>query len=113
MSKSFWALSAAAWALLIFRLTTMPQITTVPDTLLQQIMMSGAHFFFFGTLAVFTYITFPSRFAALSLASVYGLVIELVQRGIPGRSADPVDWLLDTFGAVTFLLIIKKLQYKA
>jgi VanZ family protein len=42
------------------------------------------------------------------MTSLYGLLIELVQRGIPGRSADPVDWLLDTTGALVFLFVFRK-----
>lgn len=37
---------------------------------------------------------------AVLLASLYGVTDELHQWFVPGRFADPVDWLVDTCGAV-------------
>ncbi len=112
MPKSYWIFSALIWTLLIFRLTTMPQVTTVPDTLLQKLLMSGAHFIFFGIQAVFLYLTLkPSKNSlqtSVIASSLYGLIIEFIQRNIPGRSADPLDWILDTLGAFTLLVIVRK-----
>ncbi|KKU42076.1 MAG: hypothetical protein UX59_C0046G0010, partial [Microgenomates group bacterium GW2011_GWA1_46_7] len=46
MSKKLWWILSLGWALLIWRLTTTPQIVVTQDTLLQAILMSFAHFFF-------------------------------------------------------------------
>jgi len=74
--------------------------------------MMGAHFIFFGVQAMFLFLALRTNISALILSSAYGLIIELAQRTIPGRSADPLDWLLDTLGAITFLVIISKLKTK-
>jgi len=37
---------------------------------------------------------------AIAIASLYGASDELHQYFIPGRNCDPVDWLVDTLGAV-------------
>lgn len=101
------------WALLIWRLTTTPNLVVAPESWLNTLIMSGSHFFFFGVLAVLLYqaflphSVFGIRYSIL-MTSLYGLLIELVQRGIPGRSADPVDWLLDTTGALVFLFVFRK-----
>ncbi len=112
----FWVLTVA-WAVLIWRLTTTTQIVVTEEYWLQNILMMGAHFTFFGIQAVLFFVALPTNISLLSpsifsivLSSTYGLLIELVQRAVPGRSADPLDWLLDTLGAIAFLFILKKLQ---
>ncbi len=77
--------------------------------------MMGAHFAFFGLQAVFLNLTLSHRPLAinpwpLAVTSLYGAIIEFRQLMVPGRSADPLDWVLDTLGAIAFLFILKKLQ---
>lgn len=72
--------------------------------------MSGAHFVFLGVEAVLLYISGFGAVMSLLLSSLFGLSIEINQLGIMGRSADPIDWALDTLGALAFLYILKKLQ---
>ena len=43
---------------------------------------------------------------AVVLASVYGILDELHQLYVPGRSSDPVDWLVDTAGAILAVWLI-------
>lgn len=119
MKKIVLWLATLTWAFLIWRLTTTAQIVMTDNSWLQNILMVLAHFTFFGTLAFFLNLSiFDIRYSkfsdyvAVAVTSLYGLIIEFVQRNIPGRSADPFDWLLDTLGAVTFLLAMKKLQSK-
>lgn len=107
------------WGVIIWRLTTTPDFKVTEDTLLSLLISNGGHFIFFGIQAILLFYAFPSKiwnlsslfFAAIT-SSLYGLVIELVQRNIPGRSGDIFDWLLDTLGAIIFLAIIKKLSGK-
>lgn len=117
MKKYLLWLLTLSWALLIWHLTTTPQIVVTEDFWLQEVLMMGAHFAFFGLQAMFLFYALPtsiynlsSSFCALILSSTYGLIIEFAQRTIPGRSADPLDWMLDTLGAIAFLFILKKLQ---
>lgn len=110
MKKFYLWILTIAWALLIWRLTTTPQIVLTNNSLLQSFLMIFAHFTFFGVQAMFLFLALRTNISALILSSAYGLIIELTQRTIPGRSADLLDWILDTLGAITFLFILKKLQ---
>jgi VanZ family protein len=107
MSKLVWLILSLLWAALTWRLTTTPNLVVAPDNLLNTLMMMGGHFVFFGLQAV---LLSPLTRYAVPLTSSYGLLIELVQLSVPGRSADPMDWILDTLGAITFLAILNKLK---
>ena len=114
MKKILLYLATLAWALLIWRLTTTPDFSVTDDTVLSFILSNGGHFIFFGILCALILLTLPPRIWNLSSSilavagsSLYGIVIELVQRNIPGRSADPFDWLLDTLGAFCSIGMIK------
>lgn len=104
------------WAVLIWRLTTTPQLVVSQEYWLQDILMMGAHFVFFGIQAVWIRLALAEHsldlrsFLSITITSIFGLLVELRQLAVPGRSGDPVDWLLDTLGAITFILIVKKLQ---
>ncbi len=105
-----------AWAVLIWRLTTTPDFSVTEDTFLSFLISNGGHFIFFGILAVLLIFSLPKRLCSLHFTiftvSLYGLFIELVQRNIHGRSADPIDLALDTLGAITFLAIINRSKLK-
>lgn len=114
MKKLFLWLLTLSWAILIFYLTSIPNLTVSPDTLTSLIISNGAHFLFFGIQAVLlklaisnSYVLNPS-FLPITLTSLYGVLDELHQINIPGRSADPMDWFLDTLGALVFVLIMRK-----
>lgn len=118
MSALFSTILAAGWGLLIYLLTTTPNLVVAPENWFNSLMMSSAHFLFFGVQAVLLFRAFTfhlkpplSIYWALLLTSLYGLIIELAQRQVPGRSADPLDWLLDTLGALFFLYFMRKFLY--
>lgn len=50
----------------------------------------------------------PARAAwlAAACASLYGITDELHQLFVPGRTADPLDWLVDTGGAAIGALVV-------
>lgn len=110
-----WTLTLA-WALLIWRLTTTAQIVVTDDSWLQNILMMGAHFTFFGIQAVLLSSALPPSIwhlaSSISAVSLYGALVEFRQLSVPGRSADPVDWLLDTLGAIIFLYIIIRVRLR-
>ena len=97
------------WAVLIWRLTTTPQIIITESGLLQTLLMMFSHFVFFGIQATLLKSSL-STIQATALTSFYGALIEYVQLTVPGRSSDPLDWVLDTLGAIVFLAIIKKYE---
>jgi len=110
MQKTILILVNFAWAGLTWRLTTTPNLVIAPENLLNTLIMMGGHFTFFGVQAVLLKLSNQKTLPSIFLASLYGLLIELVQLSVPGRSADPLDWLLDTLGAITFLAILKRLK---
>lgn len=112
MKKYFPRILAIIWIIIIFRLTTVPDFKVTEDTMLSLIISNGGHFFFFGIQAVLLKLSSLSNKTSLGITSAYGLLIELIQRTVPGRSADPVDWILDTLGAILFLVILNKIVAK-
>lgn len=117
MKKTVIILLNLLWASLTWRLTTTPNLVVAPENWLNTLMMMGGHFTFFGVQAVLLrYMihdiryTKYSNYISIAAASLYGLIIELVQLSVPGRSADPFDWLLDTLGTITFLAIMNNIK---
>jgi VanZ family protein len=108
MKKMFLWLLTLGWAYLIFYLTSIPNFKVSDNTLISFLISNGGHFFFFGIQGLLLYSTLQNKYAAITLTSLYGLIDELHQRNVIGRSADPLDWLLDTLGAILFIAIMKK-----
>ena len=100
------------WALITWYLTSTPQLVVTERFWLQDFLMAFAHFTFLGMQASWLYLAGASGVSSLVVASLFGAAVELNQLFVPGRSADPADWALDTLGALTFLFILKKLQSK-
>lgn len=100
--------------IILFILTTLPGQMAVTLDVSDKIEHFGAY----GLLSVFLYLNlcfqnkfeilkkFPGTFTLL-IASFYGLLDELHQLLVPGRSADVLDWLADFLGSVLAVLIIK------
>jgi VanZ family protein len=44
---------------------------------------------------------------AVALASAYGVTDEFHQLFVPGRKSDPIDWLVDTAGALFAVLLVR------
>jgi VanZ family protein len=75
------------------------------------------HFGAYGLLSILLYLNlhfqekikilsrFPAAFTVL-IASIYGLLDEIHQMFVPGRSAEFLDWLADFLGSVTAVLIM-------
>lgn len=117
VKKTFLWILPLAWAALIWRLTTSSAIIVTQDSWLQNVLMDVAHFSFFGIQAILFYFLLRqysifSVLCSIVPASLYGALIEFRQLTVVGRTADPIDWILDTLGAITFLVIIKKLYNK-
>ncbi len=102
----------AAWAAVIFGLSAMP---SVPGP---SYLSYPAHFIEYAVLGGLLYRALrqspelPRAFTssvAVAMASVYGLSDEIHQLFVPGRQADPVDWMIDTAGAVFAVLLIGRL----
>lgn len=81
------------------------------------------HFGAYGLLSVFLYLNllFQNKFEVFKkysatftvlIASIYGLLDELHQILVPGRSAEFLDWLADFSGSVVAVIILRLLLKK-
>lgn len=110
MKKTHWIILSILWAALTWRLTSTPQVIVLDQPWFHSLMMMSAHFIFFGIQAVLLFLSSLRMGNSIALSSIFGALIEFNQASIPGRTADPLDWILDTLGALAFLLVLKKLQ---
>lgn len=116
MQKLFWGVTSLLWTALIYRLTTTPNLVVAPENWANILLMNGAHFGFFGIQAVLlkqslpTYANRLTIIVSILLTSLFGYYIEVLQRNIPGRSYDIMDWVLDTLGAIIFVLVFINLD---
>lgn len=108
-----------SWAYLIIYLTSIPSPKVTDDYLISFIISSGVHFFLFGVQAILLYFSLPKKILTLSrtvvsitLCSLFGLWGELHQLTLQSRTADPIDWAVDTLGAIIFLGILIKITTK-
>ncbi len=71
-----------------------------------------AHFTVFAVLACFVAlgVGLQRPWVALGAVMLIGLIDELHQRVLPGRSADPADWLVDAAAAVVVVAITQVLR---
>jgi len=97
---------------LLLYLTLMPSLDT-------QISYQHAdkifHFIGFGAFALFCGLAFPklSNLWVISIGSLLGIVVEIIQSFLPHRGFSYADMLADLIGivtAVTFLWLIRKIQ---
>lgn len=97
---------AAGWMTVIFMLSSMPG-SAVPGR-----FGTFGHFILYAVLGVLYLLALPRSWrgwasvaAAVLLASAYGVTDEFHQSFVPGRVPDVADWLVDTGGAITAVLL--------
>jgi len=101
---------AIVWAVVIFILSSIPA-DSYPDH--PSFLNNVVHFFVYFVLAALLVVALtggklnpiPATVIAIIIASLYGATDEFHQYFVPGRLADPVDWLVDTLGAITGALV--------
>ncbi len=100
------------YAAAIFTVSSVPQAPPLPS-------VEGAdkalHFAAYAGLGVLFARAYRARWPGLSgwglgnlsllSAALYGLLDEIHQAFVPGRSADPADWLADSLGAAAGVLV--------
>lgn len=99
--------------------------TSIPVDFIPAVGVSDKfnHFFAYMVLSVLLYFTFsfqtrseilkkhPAIMTTL-VGSLYGIVDELHQMLIPGRSAELLDWIADFLGTLTGMLLARLLYQK-
>ena len=111
-------LPAIAWALFIFTVSSIPQ-TKLPSFIGYTDKLVHAAIFFilcwlFHVAFHFQRNSFMRRYglwAALLLASSFGISDEYHQYFTPGRSTDVIDWIADTTGASLYVVIYSRFQF--
>jgi len=98
---------AAAWMTLIFFLSELPG-SAVPG----RFGWLG-HLLAYAVLAVLYLAALDPQLhaqkaavLAVALASAYGILDEIHQLYTPGRSSDPLDWVVDTVGALAGVAVV-------
>lgn len=112
--------------LILFVLTSLPSSSAITIGISDKIEHFGAY----GLLSAVLYMNlffqkkfellkkYPATFSVL-IASIYGMLDEVHQLFIPGRSAEFLDWSADFLGSLLAILIVKvilerlrQLEYK-
>jgi VanZ family protein len=96
-------LAIAAWAGVIWLLSSTPG-GQAPPSVLRAFANNGGHLFLFGVFGSLVFLVLPgdtrARSAwAVAAALAFGVVDELHQGTVAGRSADPRDLVTDAVGA--------------
>jgi VanZ family protein len=82
-------------------------LSSVPGSMVPGRFGSLGHFVLYSVLGGLFYLALLPRvgrrraaIVAVALASAYGITDEIHQVFVPGRTPDPIDWLVDTAGAL-------------
>jgi VanZ family protein len=113
-SRPSWArwLAVVGWMGLIFALSAQPDLPHPASGVLDWVVSSGGHVVEYTVLgALLAWALPPGRAGwAVALAGVYAVSDEMHQAFVPGRTPDPLDLVVDLFGAtlgVWFLLQLR------
>jgi hypothetical protein len=104
---SAWA-PVVVWAALIFTLSAIPSLDSglgFWDLVLRKL----AHLGEYAVLGALLYRALRREPLALLLASAYAATDEVHQAFVSGRQGSPVDWLIDTAGALAGVLLAARL----
>ena len=105
------AVAAGGWMALIFGLSSIPA-EEIPGTLGPYTALG--HFGLYAVLGGLLLLALAPRMRRLEhaaaiatlIASAYGITDEFHQSFVAGRSPDPVDWVVDTLGALVATIVI-------
>ena len=98
-------LPAAAWAGVIFYLSSQPAVPTPSIPYVDKAAHFGAFALLGGLLAFAADRARLPMVAAVVLGLLYGVSDEVHQMYVPGRSPDPLDWCADAAGVLAAVLL--------
>jgi VanZ family protein len=101
-------LPVLAWAALIFAFSSIPSLNSGLGTW-DFVLRKCAHMTEYAVLAVLLWRAVGRAAPALALASAYAVTDELHQTFVAGRHGSPVDWAIDTVGALIGLGLLRRL----
>lgn len=108
-----------AWMAVIWGLSSLPSSGDgdIAGFVIPAVLQNGAHVFVYGALAAaWAYALGPDVMTprrAIMYCTAYGIVDELHQSFVPGRTSSVLDVLADVVGAVTVVYFISRyVQYR-
>lgn len=93
-------IGAAAWAALLFGLSALPAGSAPPSPISFPGDDKVVHAGLYAVLGALLRVAVGRTGPAIALAAAYGASDEAHQAFVPGRDADPFDWIADVVGAV-------------
>ncbi len=94
--------------LIILAATVMPAQSIESAGLSREIYHIKGHFLFYGLFSITLYKGSKNYLTPFTVAIVYGIIMENIQRMIPGRSFEYLDIIINSLGALAALLIVWK-----
>jgi len=105
---TYWA-PVVLWAAVIFVLSSIPDLGTGLETW-DTVLRKLAHTAEYAILGGLIFRAAGSAPAAVLLASAYAVTDEVHQTFVTGRHGSPLDWLIDTAGAVLGVALAARLS---
>jgi VanZ family protein len=105
---SIWV-PVAAWAALIFVLSSMPSLSTGLGTW-DLVVRKAAHLTEYAILGALLVRALDRPAAAAALAIAYAATDELHQHFVPGRTGSVVDVLIDSVGVVVGIVLYHRVR---
>ena len=107
MPRWFWWLLVLLWGGLIFWLSSSPDAQGTGGWIdLRHPVDKFVHAGVFGVLAALFYGATGTPILSVFLTSLYGITDEIHQAFVPGRHANPWDWVADTLGAAVAMGLV-------
>ena len=95
------------WAALIFAVSSIPSLDSglgVWDLVLRKL----AHLVEYAILGALLFRALAREPLAIAVGSAYAVTDEIHHAFVPGRSGSPIDWLIDTVGVVTGVVLLSR-----
>jgi VanZ family protein len=106
------------WMAIIFAFSSTSALPQASNELLDVLIKKSAHFCEFAVLGVLIHralrpdgrITWAGGIAAIAFTATYAVTDELHQILVPGRHPSPLDVGIDTLGAITAILVLRRFR---
>jgi VanZ family protein len=99
-------LPVVVWAAIIFSFSAIPSLNSGLGTW-DYVLRKCAHMAEYAILAILLRRAIGRDLPALLLASAYAVTDEFHQTFVPGRHGAPIDWAIDTLGALLGLVLLR------
>ena len=94
------------WAAVIFAVSSIPSLNSGLGTW-DYVLRKCAHMTEYAILAILSWRAVGRELPALAIASGYAVTDEFHQTFVAGRHGSPIDWAIDTIGALIGLAVLR------